>query len=174
MVFDFLKRKKEGNELKDAMKYGAMLGEAQRGISDQELIEGLGINIHMVEDGELNALLKGLSTHKNSDDSIDVDFDVLALRVMSSKLLRSSWLDPIDTMIGQLEAERLVTRIEMNMDEDTYEYGGTNLLESLSKIIQAAYSDAKDGRKAKLLKVSPRVFEIAMRDTKKKEGGIIT
>ena len=46
-------------------------------------------------------------------------------------------------------------------------------LESISKIIQSAYSDAKDGRKAKLLKVTPRVFEIGMHETKKKEGGIL-
>jgi len=169
MVFGF-GRKKEGSEIKAAMTHGTVLGDTQRGIPDQELLQELGINIHMLEDDNLTALLKALSTSNKKNE----DLDDLALRVMSSKLIRSSWLDPIDTMIGQLEAERLITRIEMNMNEDEYEYGGTNLLEAISKIIQTAYSDAKDGRKAKLLKVSPRVFEIAMRETKKKEGGIIT
>jgi len=175
MVFDFLKRKKEGSELKDAMKYGALMGDAQRGIADQEIMEGLGINPHMIEDEKLNTLLDNLTRVKNpqTNEVIAIDMDALSLRVMISKLIRSSWLDPIDATIGQLEAERFITRVEMNMNEDEYEYGGTNLLESISKIIQTAYSDAKDGRKAKLLKVTPRVFEIGMHETKKKEGGIL-
>jgi hypothetical protein len=63
--------------------------------------------------------------------------------------------------------------VEMEMDEDTYEYGGTNLLEAIAKVIQTAWSDAKSGRKAKLLKVTPRVFEISMPTQRKGEQRIV-
>lgn len=174
MVFERLRRgKKEDTETRSALKYAALVGEAQHPITSQEMYQQLGINVHIIEDDKLIELLERLSFAKNDNDEVEVDKDSLALRVMASKLIRSSWLDPLDSIIGQLEAERLVNRIEMNMNEDEYEYGGTNLLEAFLKLIQTAYSDAKDGRKAKLLKVTPRVFEIGMRETKKKEGGIL-
>jgi len=40
-------------------------------------------------------------------------------------------------------------------------------------VIQTAWSDAKGGRKAKLLKVTPRVFEITMPEPGKKRESMI-
>jgi len=77
-------------------------------------------------------------------------------------------VDPIDVEIAQLEVERFIDRVEMNMDEDTYEFGGTNLLEAFGKIIQTAWSDAKDGKKARLLKAQGRVIEVGMPEKKTK------
>ena len=173
-MFKWLHRNKgQSKEVKAAVMTGVLMGEAQRPISQQEIIEQLGINIHIIEDDRLNALLEGMAVMRNKDGNVDeVDLDALALRVMASKLIRSSWVDPIDADIAQLEVERFINRVEMNMDEDTYEYGGTNLLEAVGKIIQTAWSDAKNGRKAKLLKVTPRVFEISMPE--KKKGSVIS
>ncbi len=165
----FRRGKKENQEVRNAMKYGAVMGEAGRPVTDQEMMESLGINIHVIEDERLTSMLERAAFQNNGNEE-GVDLNLFSLRIMTSKLIRSSWVDRIDAMIGQLEAERLVNRIELNMDEDTYEYGGTNLLDAMVKLIQTAWSDATDGRKAKLLKVTPRVFEIGMRETKKKEG----
>jgi len=154
------------------MLHGAVLGDSQRPISQQELMQQMGINLQIIEDEGLNSLLERMSfienEGKDGKKSVQVDLDTLALRVMSSKLIRTSFVDPIDAEIAQLEVERFIDRVEMNMDEDTYEFGGTNLLEAFGKIIQTAWSDAKDGKKARLLKAQGRVIEVGMPEKKAK------
>jgi len=158
-------------ELKRAMVHAGVLGDSQRPISQQELLQQMGINLQIIEDEGLNSLLERMSFIENKDndgnETVTVDLDTLALRVMSSKLIRTSFVDPIDAEIAQLEVDRFIDRVEMNMDEDTYEFGGTNLLEAFGKVIQTAWSDAKNGKKARLLKASGRVIEVGMPQSKK-------
>lgn len=171
----FNRNKGQNQELQGATAYAFVLGDSQRPPEETEAEKLLGINIHLLEDVELNDLLNQIALLKGKDGNPnDIDLNALALRVMASKLIRGSWVDPIDVDIAQLELERLINRIEMDMDEDTYEYGGTNLLESIAKVVQTAWSDAKYGRKAKLMKVSARVLETTVTEPKKKTGGIIT
>jgi len=175
-MFKFFRRDKTNkpSEAHTIAMHGAVMGDSQRPVDEQTMAEQLGINIHTIEDDKLNSFLEQIAIIKGPDGTVkDVDLNALALRVMVSKLIRSSWVDPIDVDIAQLEVERLINRVEMEMDEDTYEYGGTNLLEAVAKIIQTAWSDAKGGRKAKLLKVTPRVYEITMAEPGKKKGGIL-
>ena len=176
-MFKFLKRNKgDGNtETKLVGMHAVLMGDSQRPLSESEMIEQLGINIHIIEDDKLNSFLEQICLIKDKQGKVlDVDLNALALRIMATKLIRSSWVDPIDVDIAQLELERLINRVEMDMDEDTYEYGGTNLLEAIAKVVQTAWSDAKGGRKAKLLKVSPRVFEINMPEPGKKKERLIS
>jgi len=155
--------------------HAALMGSLSRPVSDTEMMEQLGINIHMIEDDKLNSFLENISTIKDGDNKItDIDLNTLALRIMSTKLIRASWVDPIDVDIAQLEVEALIDRIELDMDEDTYELGGSNLLEAMGKVIQTSWSDAKNGRKAKLMKVSPKVYEITMTEPGKKKQGILS
>jgi hypothetical protein len=152
-----------------------VLGESQRSPVDSELMEQLGINIHLIEDEDLNNLLNKLAIIEGKDGSPpEIDMNALALRVMASKLIRGSWVDPIDVDIAQLELECFMDRIEMSMDEDTYEFGGTNLLEAIAKVVYTAWSDAKGGRKAKLMKVRARLLETAVTETAKKREGILS
>jgi len=170
----FKRKQTDQSDTKAFATYGAIMGDASRPASETEIMETLGINIHIIEDEKLMALLDRMVDTKDENGNPNgVDLDNLALRVMATKLIRGSWVDPIDVDIAQLEVERLINRIEMNMDEDTYEYGGTNLLEAIAKVIQTAWSDAKGGRKAKLLKVTPKVFEISMPEPGKKKESII-
>jgi len=148
------------------MLHAGVLGDSQRPISQQELMQQMGINLQIIEDEGLNSLLEQMSFIKNDDGTMKVDLDTLALRVQNSKLIRTSFVDPIDAEIAQLENERFIDRIEMNMDEDLYEFGGTNLLEAFGKVIQTAWSDAKDGQKARLLKATGRVIEVGMPEKK--------
>jgi len=173
-LFKLFKRKKPQNtELQNASAYAVLLGDSQKSPQEMEILERQGINIHMIEDSNLNTYLEKMSVIENNGKS-EVDLNAFALRIMATKLIRASWVDPIDVDIAQLELERLINRVEMDMDEDTYEYGGTNLLEAIAKVIQTAWSDAKGGRKAKLLKVTPRVFEISMPTQRKNKEGLIS
>lgn len=174
-MFKFLRRNKKTNsETSMIATHAAIMSDASRPVSETEMMEQLGINIHMIEDDKLNTFLETISVVKDCKGKIEVDLNTLALRIMSTKLIRASWVDPIDVDIAQLELERLINRVEMDMDEDTYEYGGTNLLEAMAKVIQTAWSDAKNGRKAKLMKVTPRIYEITMTEPGKKKQGIIS
>lgn len=175
-MFKLFRRNKEQNpELKSATTYATVLGESQRSPMDRELMEQLGINIHLIEDEGLNNLLNQLAILKDKDGNPnEYDMNALALRVMASKLIRGSWVDPIDVEIAQLELECFMDRIEMSLDEDAYEFGGTNLLEAIAKVIYTAWSDAKGGRKAKLMKVRARVLETAITEARKKRESIIS
>lgn len=171
----FRRNQKDPSELRTIATYGAIMGEAQRPQQEAEMMEQLNINIHIIEDEKLNSYLEQIATKVDEKGNPNgIHLDNMALRILTSKLIRSSWVDPIDVDIAQLEVERLVNRIEMNMDEDTYEYGGTNLLEAVAKVVQTAWSDAKGGRKAKLLKVTPRILEISMPEPGKKRESIIS
>jgi len=175
-LFKFLRRnKKDNKETNLVATHALLMGGASRPVSETEMMEQLGINIHMIEDDKLNSFLEKISIIKDGDDKVeDIDLNTLALRIMSTKLIRASWVDPIDVDIAQLEVEALIDRIELDMDEDTYEFGGSNLLEAMGKVIQTAWSDAKGGRKAKLMKVTPRVYEISMTEPGKKKSGLIS
>lgn len=171
----FRRNKDENKEAKVAIAHGILAGSSQNPMDEQRLMEELNINIHMIEDKPLNDFLSDIATIKDDKGNVtEYDLNVVALRVLASKLIRTSYVDPIDVDIAQLEVDRLINRVEMNMDEETYEYGGTNLLEAMGKIIQTAWSDAKIGRKAKLLKVSPRVYEITIPEVEKRKRGIMT
>jgi hypothetical protein len=169
----FGRESKEPSELSKVLMHAAFSGEAGRPITEHEMMESLGINVHMIEDTSLTHFLEELSKERNDKKEIvGFDLDIVALRIMVSKLIRTSYVDPIDAQIAQLETERFITRIEMELDEDTYEYGGTNFLEACGKIISTAWSDSINGRKAKILKVMPKAFEISVpSEAEKKKGG---
>ena len=181
--FGFIKRilgkKKEDDPLKHVALHGMVAGESQRPLTQQQLMQELGINIHMIEDENVNALLGSMSVDVENDGNgnpivKDVDLNMLAMIIMTSKLIRTSFVDPIDSEIGQLDAERFVIRQELDLDEETYELGGTNLNDALSQLIKTGWSDAKNGRKAKLLKVLAKTFEVRIPEAggKKKEGWV--
>jgi len=130
----FRRGKKETSEAHKIVMHSAVLGDSQRPIAEAEIVQALGINIHTIEDDKLNHYLEQLSFIKNGEgEVVDVDLNALALRVMATKLIRASWVDPIDVDIAQLDMEAMIHRVEMDMDEDTYEYGGTNFLEAVRK-----------------------------------------
>ncbi|RLI22927.1 hypothetical protein DRO45_00140 [Candidatus Bathyarchaeota archaeon] len=173
------KRGQKNGEAEQALIHGLAVGESQRPLTEQEMLEALGINIHMIEDQSVKDILSGMSydVRVTEDGKVvptgDVDINMLAMTVATSKLIRTSYVDPIDAEIGQLEAERFVLRQLIGMDEDTYELGGHNFLDALSQIIKTAWSDAKHGRKAKLLKVMAKSFEVRTPEQTGKEKGWI-
>lgn len=158
-------RKSEDKETRNLVIQGLAAGESQRPLTEQEMMESLGINIHMIEDSRVSDILSGMSCEVEAGGDgkpvvRDVDLNMLAMVVATSKLIRTSYVDSVDAEIGQLEAERFVLRQLIGMNEDTFELGGYNFLDAVSQIIKTAWSDAKMGRKAKLLKVTAKTFEV--------------
>lgn len=169
----FLGRGKQvDGEFKKGLTQIALGGELARPLTEQEMREQLGINVHMIDDETLTKFLEDLSKGIDGKGNQTIDLDAASLRILASKLLRTSYIEPIDALIGQLEVENLIARMELEMNEEEYELGGTNFLEATGQLIKTAYSDSVNGRKAKLLKVTPKAFEINIPEQdKKKKGG---
>lgn len=173
-ILGILRRgKKEPSELQKAAIHSIIAGESGRTASEREDAAILGINLNMIQDEGLTKWLDRLSVIKtngkdgNPSDAF-VDLNMLALRFKCSSLIRTSYVEAADAQIAMMEAEQFVDRIEMDLDEDNYEYGGTNLLEAICDVIKTSWADSVNGRKAKLLKVSPKVFEVNLPEQQKK------
>jgi len=173
----FNKKSQTSEDVKQTALHGLVQGDSQRPMTQQQMMEQLGINIHMIEDDTVKQMLQSMSVEvKENNGKLvttgNIDVNMLAMLVMTSKLIRTSFVDPIDSEIGMLDAERFVIRQEIDFDEETYELGGSNLNDAISQLIKTAWCDAKNGRKAKLLKVTAKTFEVRMPEAKKKgEGG---
>jgi hypothetical protein len=171
MVFDRLFKRGEDKQSKEQMKlalsHGVLAGESSRPQTTQEQMMQLGINIHTIEDENvvdtINAFIKFCG-----EQGI-VDFDLFALRNLVTKLIRTSRLDRIDAYILSLKARQILRRIEMNMPNELVEIGVLNYIESIEIVLATAFCDSIGGWKAKLLKVTPRYFEITMPEQKKNQ-----
>ena len=172
----FKKKSHASEEARQAALHGLIHGDSSRPLTQQQMMEQLGINIHMIEDDTVKQMLQSMSVELQENNGKlmatgNIDVNMLAMIVMTSKLIRTSFVDPIDSEIGMLDAERFVIRQEIDYDEETYELGGSNLNDALSQLIKTAWCDAKNGRKAKLLKVMAKTFEVRTPEAKKGEGG---
>lgn len=169
MVFDFLRRRKDDKtDVKIALAHGILAGESQRQQLEQELMRDLQINIHIIEDENVVETINAFINYCAQQG--ELDFDLFALRNLVSKLIRASRLDRIDAYILTLEAQEILQRIEMNMSEDLVKAGVLNYIESINILLQTAFCDAIGGWKAKLLKVTPRYFEVTMPEAKKQKS----
>lgn len=181
----FLDRILHKNKMQDSVTpiavHGLLSGGGQSSLSQDQLIEQLGINIHMIEDEILKVahanFIQQYTRDKegNPTPTGPPDLNMLALLWLSSKLIRTSFLEPIDSKIGMLTTELMISRMELMMEKRTYELGGTNLIEAIGEVIMTAYADAMNGRKAKLLKLSGRTTELRIPEQKalEKSGSLI-
>ena len=135
-------------------------GEAQKSSDEIQNMRELGINYHMLHDDGLEAIL-GTMINAMLQQGV-LDYDLMALRVTLSPLMRVTFIDDLEAEILKIRVKRELRRIEMSMPEDVFEEGGVNFLESIQTIAEANINCARDGRLTKWLKVSPKQFEITM------------
>ncbi len=192
MGFGFLGRilgkggKPDAIEYRRTMVHNIVGNEMGKPMTETEAARELGIDLQMIEDDNVNRVLRymsGMETKAVGADGQpimdasgqavtdgDMDLNMLATMFMTSKLIRTGYADPIDVEIAQAEAQLFVDRIELDLNEDEYELGGTNFLDALKQIILMNFSCAKNGRMAKLLKVTGKAYEIRMPGERKKKG----
>ena len=158
-MFDWLKRgKKEPTETQKIVMHSVLLGESQRPVAETEMMEQLGINIHLFRSHRLEGIVNQLYKTAVEEQGI-VDLDLVALATLTDGLIRVSHITKLDSHIGYLKTRRILRRIEMNSPPIP---GIINLLEAIELERMTAWSDAEDGWKAKLTKVTPRTYEISM------------
>ena len=165
-LFSFLRRRKQEPTETEKLTYQAgIIGELQRGPSEQEMIAPLGINYHMIHDDDIEKLLLlSFSNEKEFNHR-------LAMRVLASSLFRTSFLDPLDAELYKLEIECEFDDIEIALDEESYEEGELNVISAYRLLCQNAIDDAKFGRKPKLLKAYTK--ELTVKTSSERKGGKI-
>jgi hypothetical protein len=144
-------------------------GEASKSSDEIANMRDLGINYHMLHDDSLEALLDSMI--KTMIQQGDLDYNLMALRITLSPLLRVTFIDDMEAEILKIRVKRELRRIEMSMPENFCEEGGVNFLESIQTIAEANINCARDGRLTKWLKVTPKQFEITMGPIEKRKGG---
>lgn len=162
-----------------AYTHGMVVADAGRSVSEIEAIRELGINRLMITDEKLDLMLEGMSFRTEmvpdpvSGKKVPRRFTVpkwAAVFIARSQLIRTSYIDKIDAHIGMIKTRRLLRKAKMKMTEEEYEEGGALLLEAVELITDTAWCDAVEGKKPKLLKVSPRTYEIQWKQGKKGEA----
>lgn len=186
MVLDGLKKKLGAGERpsisqegKVAFAHGITIADAQRSQSDYEAARELGINLHMINDDKVNSFLEGMAISQTIGKDPFTHKDVIvrsavpkyaAVFIARSSLIRTSMIDPIDAQIGMLETKDLLMEVQMSMTEEEYEGGGALMMDAVKLITDTAWLDAQNGRKAKLMKVSPKSYEVSFKEQKKGEN----
>ena len=167
-LFNFLRRKKHESTENEKLTYQAgIIGELQRPQSEQEMIEALGINYHMIHDDDIEKMLiLGASSEKEFNHR-------LAMRVLASSLFRTSFLDPLDAELYKLEIECEFDDIEISLDDESYEEGELNIISAYRLLCQNAIDDAKFGRKPKLLKAYTKELTVKTSSESRKGGKIL-
>ena len=159
--------------------------------SETEMRKELEINIHMIEDEGLLKKLDALCLvkfHKplyNDDGSPKLDENknqlseeksyvrqwALALRVYSSKVLATRYLDPYDAETAKFRLRRNFLKIKRDMDVKERGFFG-NFIDATREYCESAIDDSKNGRKPLLLKVNQKRLEVGLnRNPKQNNGG---
>lgn len=164
----------QASEFDKAVVHALVSADTQRSETEHEEARLLAINKPLLMDDWLLGTLERLAVIEWTDDKgqprVHVDWDALAMRTKDSPVLRGSYVDPIDAQIRMVKSRRFAGRIELMTSEDEYELGATNFYEAMDDHYATTWADATNGRKAKLLKVSPRQFEISMPEHKQEKG----
>ena len=178
MVLGIGKKKGLGQTEKLAFAHGITVSDSGKTQTDIEVQRELGINRLLITDDDMNDLVKGMAFNVvkviGSDGKLVEQTTIVprwaAVFIIRSQLIRTSYNSKHDAYIGMLETEDLLDKVAMQMSELEYENGGSLLLQAIQLLAETAWSDSIEGRKAKLLKVSPKTYEIGFRGQDKKSG----
>lgn len=173
-LLDRLRRKPDQmTETQLAVGHGLVAAESGRPTSEIEHEKQLAENGLLVRDTRLESLLAGMCKNVFVDDQNVLGcgpghkFEsaipkYVALTILSSPLIRTSWLDPIDAQLAIIESRCIQRHIKMMMTEEDYENGGALIVDAVGQIINTNFLSAINGRTAKLVKVTARSMEVSV------------
>lgn len=161
---------------------GMLASEGQRTTSEIEMQRDLGTNFHMTESPELMEVIKALAIRTQFVTITDGDGKVIkteprpwyhpvftTLYIEVNRLHGMRWLDPIDAEIAMYQVKYNFKKQKMKLTPEEYsQWGG--VVDALERLALGAISDSLNGRKPKLLKVSPRTYEMKFHSAKQEEG----
>lgn len=166
-----------------------MASDSARAPSDIETQQQLGINIHMIESDDLmDDLTKLAERHYRipafNDGKPVVDekgnhvFEervfyhpvFMTLKVHMDKLFSTRYLDPIDAEIAICQVEYEFNKLKMQLNYEEYTQWGS-YIDALKRMAVSAICDSKKGRKAQLMKITSRAYEMRMHPIEESKRG---
>jgi hypothetical protein len=162
-------------------------GDAAKPDSEIARREELGINYELMHDDDIEELLtnamyldeyittvdaSGKTTKVDKVERAYIDYDMAAARIMISPANRVSYVSRDLANLMRLRNSRLIKCIKMQMRPDRYNLGQANFFRAIETYVDYMLSDAIGGRKAELLKRSPRetTFRAEVLNEKKNKG----
>ena len=153
-------------ETEGALSYGLLASDGQRTISEQEYLEQLGFNPHLMRTHRLESIVSRLyELAEKSDPQTRYHFITIATAI--DGIFRVSRNSRVDSVIGYMRVRRALRHVKMHMPKIK---GFADWIEVLDTLVMTAWNDSVDGWKARLTKVSSRAYEISMLKTKTEEG----
>lgn len=169
---------------KEALDFGRSIayGEQSKSDSAVEFDKTLGVNRELVHDPFLENLLEKMcwrwgaiydaEGHPTQWVPIEPNYDGLALRTLLSHLNRVSHITEKEAVHLKLLARRALIGIEMGTEEYNFSMGRGNFYDSVLIQVHQIIDDSILGRKAKLLKVQPKITSVEVSERKKGEGSL--
>jgi hypothetical protein len=152
--------------------------------SQVEEHQALGTNIHMIEDGGLFEQIESFCKYPQAMiiyesvvahnqitgeprtllqpktvESETIDWNMMSLRELMSKIIATRWISQADADIYKEEIEYAIEEIIENLSHDEFQRKA-QFYRNAKFIILTAIDDAVNGRKARLLKVQLKGFEL--------------
>jgi len=175
--FNWGKKRNETTEMEWAVGNAIATSEAGRSTTEAEFQKQLAENSLLMQDQDLDHLVTGLCTFEHPEIDYDtgkVKVDAngkttmvkgvipkyVAVRILQTPLIRGSYLDPQDVVLGKIRTRCILRRVKMKMTERDYENGGALILDAVNQVSDVNYSCAKHGRMALVTKTAPKSMEV--------------
>lgn len=174
-----------------AMAIPIMASESGRSPSDVETQQQLGINIHMIESDSLMDDLSKLAERRYrvpifNDGKLVQDSKgnplyeervyfhpvFMALKVHLDKLFSTRYLDPIDVDIAICNVEYEFNKLKMQLSYEEFTQW-SSYIEALKRMAISAICDSKKGRKAQLMKITSKGYELRMHSIQEGKKGVM-
>jgi len=185
-------RKDDGHRFREevGLAIPVLASDSARAPSDIETQQQLGINIHMIESEDLMDDLGKLAERhyrvpayndgkKVVDEKGNPVFEervyyhpvFMTLKVHMDKLFSTRYLDPIDAEIAICQVEYEFNKLKMQLGYEEYRQWGS-YVDALKRMAVSAICDSKKGRKAQLMKITSKGYEMRIRPMEEGKKGM--
>jgi hypothetical protein len=153
-------------EFEMSLLHGLAQVEEGKTAADSEMQKLLAESGIIMQDPSLDRLLQGMSRYKYTAPDKSVYEGTIpknvAMAILNSHLIRSSYIDPIEAQIGILNARCILRRVKMKMSEEEYERGGALVVDAAYEIIRLNYLSAINGREALVMKSQSKTVNLGV------------
>lgn len=171
---------------------GLFSSENQKTQSEIDQNRDMGTNLHMITDDGLLTQIEqfckyqvevpkvemipdgkgGFVPHVTMETKDMVDWNMIALRALCTNVLCTRWIDPRDADYYKESLEYELEELKEQMSHSEYQRKAA-LFDAVKPILLTAIDDAVNGRKARLLKVQIKGFEVDVRHQQPGKGNVV-
>jgi hypothetical protein len=152
-------------EYEMSLLHGLAQVEEGKTAADSEMQKLLAESGLIIQDPSLERLLQGMSRYKWKDPHSGQEYEGtipknVATSILSSHLIRTSYIDPLEAQIGIYNARCILRRTKMKMSEEEYERGGASMIDAVFEIVRLNYLSAINGRISLVMKSQSKTVNL--------------